>query len=395
MQKLTYSDIFVVWSIILLVCFRFIKFLPSVPSGIYYSAWGVIALLVLMKGTIKINFTTLIFLVFCLLSILGNTIPSYFQVNERFFGMLMIVFCVGPFVDNEWISKIRRAVLQRFVWTLVVITIISFLLFFIYKPITLTERANLFGGITIHSMLMGPMAAISMICLVNYVYLNRESLSKFKRISFIIMAFMCFSACCLAGSRSALMAAIVMLLGWLWFYTSNFQQFLKFFLALSFIVAATSPIWWTYTETIQNKIKYSQSQGSASATRDHLWGQRIAEFESSPIIGIGFATISFKTSHAPNKYDGNVEPGNGWLFILSSTGIISFVMFAALYFKICWKLYKKRDKNAILYLCLLIFYSVHLNAEGYTLSSGAPLFFLLWLTLGTAYSCMNQEQLIE
>lgn len=395
MPRLTLFDKLIVWGLVLLVCFRFIKFLPSVPSAAYFAAWGVMSLLVLVKGAVKVNLITCLFLVFCLLSILGNSIPSYFQVNERFIGMLLIVFCVGPWVDNQWIAKIRTALLERFVWTLVGITVISFLLYFIYKPFVLTERGNLFGGITIHSMLMGPMAGVSMICLVNYVFLNREKLTKTVRNILIVMAFMCFSACVLAGSRSALLAAMVMLLGWLWFYTSNLKQFLKFFFALSFIVAVTSPIWWTYTETIQGKMKYSESQGSASASRDHLWGQRITEFESSPVLGIGFATVSFRTTHAPNGYDGNVEPGNGWLFILSSTGIISFVLFATMYFKVCWKLYRRRDKYAILYLCLLIFYSVHLNAEGYTLSSGAPFFFLMWLTLGSAYSYLNNEQFLE
>lgn len=395
MQRLGYFDNLITWAIVLLVCFRFVKFLPSVPSGVYYAAWGVVTLLVLMKGYIKINLLTLLFLAFCLLSILGNTIPSYFHVNERFLGMLLIVFCVGPFVDNDWIAKIRKAVLERFLWTLVGITIVSFLLYFIYNPITLTERGHLFGGITIHSMLMGPMAAVAMICLVNYAFLNRERLGKTKRNLMMAMAFACFSACVLAGSRSAFLSAMVMLLGWLWFYTSNIKQFLKFFVGLTFFVVATSPIWWTYTETMQNKMKYAESQGSVSASRDHLWGKRMEEFESNPLLGIGFATVSFKASNAPSNYDGNVEPGNGWLFILSSTGLISFVLFATLYFKVCWKLYKRRDEYAILYLCLLIFYSVHLNAEGYTLSAGAPLFFMLWLTLGTSYSYLNNEQEID
>ncbi len=377
---------------ILLVCFRFVKFLPSVPSGVYYSAWGVIALLVLMKGALKINLLTLLFLAFCLLSILGNSIPSYFHVNERFLGMMMIVFCVGPWVDNEWLAKIRNVLLERFLWTLGGISLVSFLLYFIYKPITLSERGGLFGGITVHSMLIGPIAAISMIRLVNCTFLNWDRLGKVKRILLVVMAFDCFSACVLAGSRSAFWAAMVMLLGWLWFNASNVQQFLKFFVGLICFVIVTSPIWWIYTETMQNKMKYADSQGSVSASRDHLWNKRIAEFESSPILGIGFATVSFETSNAPSNYDGNVEPGNGWLFVLSSTGIISFVLFAVLYFKICWKLYKRRDEYAILYLCLLIFYAIHLSAEGYSLSAGSPLFFMLWLTLGASYSYINNHK---
>lgn len=395
MQKITVFDSIVVGLMILLVCFRFLKILPSAPMAIYYSAWGILALLVLMKGAIKVNFLTLLFLVFCLLSILGNMIPEFFHVHERYFGMLMIVFCVGPFVNNEWISKIRIALLGRFLWVLVVVSVVSFLLYFIYRPITQVGTAKLFGGITTHSMLMGPMGAISMICLVNYTFLNRERLGKMKRNLLIVLAFFSFSACVLSGSRSAFISAMAMLLGWLWFYTSNVKQFLKFLVGLVFLVAATSPIWWTYTEAMQNKMKYAESQGSFSASRDALWTTRIKEFESSPVWGIGFATVSIDKSYMKNNYEGNVEPGNGWLFVLSSTGIISFVLFASLYFKICWKLYRRRDEYAILYLCLLIFFALHMNAEGYTLSAGAPMFFMLWLTLGTSYSYLNNEQEID
>lgn len=391
MQKLSLFDSIVVWGSIVLVCFRLIKFLPAIPSTLYYASFGLLAVLVIIKGEIKINFIALLFLLFCFLSIIGNVIPSYFHVHERFLGMFLLTFFLGPLINNNWISNIRLAIIKRLCWVLSGITVISFLLYFIYKPITLTERGQLFGGITVHSMIMGPIAGLSLVFLVNFLFNNQNVLYKWQKYLLSIAAFMCFGSCVLAGSRSALLATVTMGVCWIWFYTSDVKKFIKLFSIVLFLVISTFPLWWTYTETIQMKMKYAESKGSVYASRENLWTTRISEAESSPILGIGFATVSFGTSHAPSNYDGNVEPGNGWLFVLSSTGVISFLLLLFLYIKACRNLYRKRDEMSICLLCFLIFYSIHLNAEGYTLSAGAPMFFFFWLTLGTSYAYLNAK----
>lgn len=81
-----------------------------------------------------------------------------------------------------------------------------------------------------------------------------------------------------------------------------------------------------------------------------------------------------------------VEPGNGWLFILSSTGIVSFILFVTMYIRYVVMLVKDAFNESILLVSSLVFIGLHLNAEGYTLSSGIFLFYYLWLSIGYTYS---------
>ena len=117
------------------------------------------------------------------------------------------------------------------------------------------------------------------------------------------------------------------------------------------MLAITSPLWWSYTEAVQAKIAISESRGGLITARSFSWKARMEEFLQNPFIGCGFATVVGTLSERGNE--GMVEPGNGWLFILSSTGIVSFILFVA---------------------------------EGYTLSSGIFLFYYLWLSIGYTYS---------
>ncbi len=53
------------------------------------------------------------------------------------------------------------------------------------------------------------------------------------------------------------------------------------------------------------------------------------EFESSPLIGVGFDAIDLNLSSASGGYDkdsGMVESGSSWLIILSMTGLIGAIL---------------------------------------------------------------------
>ena len=97
--------------------------------------------------------------------------------------------------------------------------------------------------------------------------------------------------------------------------------------------------------------------------------------------------ITYKKSDS-----GVVEPGSSWLGALSMTGLLGFTALLVLWFKSlknCLKV-EKRDKLFGVYIgSTLIFWAVHMIAEGQIFAAGSFLFFMVWITFGAAYSAYN------
>ena len=85
-----------------------------------------------------------------------------------------------------------------------------------------------------------------------------------------------------------------------------------------------------------------------NTSRDELWSQRIAEFKSSPIIGIGFAAHGVGL----NKAVGRNESGGGYISVLAQTGIVGICFVLAIWIS-AFMLPKSigRDPNTILIYC--------------------------------------------
>jgi O-antigen ligase len=81
----------------------------------------------------------------------------------------------------------------------------------------------------------------------------------------------------------------------------------------------------------------------------------------------------------------NVEPGSSYLAVLSMTGLVGAISFAAVLGPLLLKFLVSR-KNAGLdkdILCVVgIYLAIHANAEGWVLAIGTPTCFLFWLWLG-------------
>lgn len=126
--------------------------------------------------------------------------------------------------------------------------------------------------------------------------------------------------------------------------------------------------------------------GGLASSREIHWQTRIEEFKTSPFMGIGFASVS--TTMEGSTFDitsGQVETGSSWLSVLSMMGIFGFVVFIVLFIKTLRVLYRlaEVDIRYIAYLtALLVFWMIHMMAEGYILGAGGFLFFNVWLLLG-------------
>lgn len=372
---------------------RIIKFVPVIPTPIYYGVWGLILFYILLHKIDHVNLAMVAFCVICFLSIVSNRINPEYNIWLRYIGFLIIVLTVGPILTSKFILQLRYQLFNAITISIITVTVISLIIYFINPQLMLTERGNLYGGLTIHSMQMGPIAGISSCYILSHLLYNVRCRRKFKaRILYVVCIIISALSCVLAGSRSAILAMLVSFIICIWlYYKNNIKQFFLICIVLLSIIFASSPLWWEYTETVQMKMEISQDTGDGiMSSRVSAWNERINEFYDSPILGCGFATVKSDYSY---RGDGLVEPGNGWLFILSSTGIITFLIFISLYFYIIFKLLKRYNYFSITIIILLIFMGIHLNAEGYSLSSGNFPFLYFWLLLGLGYSYIKTSKL--
>lgn len=271
------------------------------------------------------------------------------------------------------------------------ISVISFVLYIVYQPYTITVRGNLFGGITHHSMSMGPIAAISALFVLQYKLFVKEELQGKQNAAYWGVFIASIFCVLLAGSRSALLSLFCAIVTWAWIYFNNIKKLIAYSLLSLFIVAATFPLWWKYTETMQMKMEYAESKGSVIASRASKWEERIAEFRERPLLGYGFCSVKLNENAVSSNYQGTIEPANGWLFILSSTGIFSLIVLATFYILTLYKLLRIRNKLSIYLITLMTFFLFHMMAEGYIISSGNYLFLIFWLTLGVAQCHINHH----
>ena len=383
-----------VWLVIGIVLFRFINFLPTMPAPIYYGIFSLFALITTLFKAFKLNLLILMFIIVSYLSILAYDIPSYFHPYERYFGFVIIITVIGPLIQNKDLFIFRFNISKYLMIISVMITVISFILYWVYKPITISERGNLFCGITSHSMQMGPIAGMSFLYLVNYLF-TRKNLCKINIILLVVGIVLCLLSCVLASSRAALIATLGALMIWALLFFNSIKKFFNFFVFFMVVVLLTSPLWWSFSESIQGKMAYSESKGSLLVTRQGLWQKNIKTFKDNPFFGSGFASMDIGRKVVKSDYKGTIEPGSGWLYILGSCGIITFLCIVYFYIKTMIELIHIRDENSLLLLALLSFFMIHSFAEAYILSAGNVMFFYLWSTLGTSSLYISHKKLIK
>ena len=124
--------------------------------------------------------------------------------------------------------------------------------------------------------------------------------------------------------------------------------------------------------------KQETQEETGVTSRDLLWAQRMAEFNSSPIYGVGFAVQGTDEDQTV----GRGESGSSWLSILAQTGVIGFVIALILWCKSFTRLRHIRyDSENVLAYALFLFFTVHSILEGYMFQGGWYMCVICWLTV--------------
>jgi O-antigen ligase len=356
-----------------------IAFSSGTPQAIYFGAIAFAGIFGFFTRFLKINGYVIFIIFAALLSILLNEIPGFYKSPQRLLTFCIGLFLVSPAITTTGLIRIRLYIFRFINIALIAIVVLSILGKFsgIYPGV---GPSLIFQGITVHSMMLGPISAVVLLISIYGFIKNRSQI--LVRYFFIVSFVFAFVALLLASSRVAVMGAGFSLLLFLYqYYRDTIGKFVGVLILLLILLLATSSIWFGYTERIQMKNQSSEMSGSMVSSRKDQWNFRIEEFKSSPVFGIGFATMQ---KGLINKNTGVIEPGSSWLAVFSMVGLmggVPFLLLITTLFMTMWRARKRLIENSLL-SSMLGFFIIHWFAEGYIFAAGAFLFFYSWLLIG-------------
>lgn len=369
-----------------------IEGLPSVGAA-YYLIMFIAFIYLLSKNAIEIDTNIMTcFLVTCVMSIIFNNIPSFFNPWERFITFTIIVALASPWLISDAFIAFRIRTLVTIMRLLQFVVIISCVYAFLGKGHTHVY----FQGITNHSMMLGPFSAICALYSVSHLVTCWDD--KRVRITYGIVL-LCSLFCLLqAGSRTAFIGTLVaLMLFFAVYYHNSLGKYFKIIISISVVLACSFPLWGQYMDKLEKKNAGNGLELNTNSREAH-WMQRLAEFESSPVFGIGFSSVDIKNTSIGSTFDlrnGKVETGSSWLSVLSMTGIVGFIFFLCVILGGLKKAWSMKDEYPLVsgfLIALLSFWICHMIAEGYILAGGNTLAFFTWLTLGVIYGVVNNER---
>ena len=386
-MKLLIKTVSIVAAIAVLIQISFLKFNLG---NAYYGILIAVFILFLISGKeLRFNYLMAWFVLAGFFSIVFNEIPSFFRPYERFIAFVAVMGLTGPLLNNTALQPFRQILFKTINALLVAMVILSF--FGIAAGLPGMVGRGGFAGLFNHSMMLGPMAAIAMLVSINWAYNTQERKKYWLYLSMAVFAFLTSVS---AGSRSALLAGIA---GGLFYYykinQGKMTRFLKVIIVIISIGIFSFPLWESYTERLMDKMAYAEQEGDVLVTRAKIWQTRLKEFNSSPLIGVGFASVDTSSGAKFDKTEGRVEPGSSWLAVLSMVGLFGFVPFILIiagYLKFVFK-DKTNPTNSAFPGGLLFLFIVHMMAEGYVLSAGSGLFFYFWLVMGNIEIIRKQQ----
>ena len=287
---------------------------------------------------------------------------------------------ISSVITSYYIAYFRIKTFDLFIKIISILILFSFVGYLLHIEAFYHEKTHTFRGLMIYCMVLGPFAAIATIYfLLNYLYT--------RKIIYFIFVIMSFLTCLLSGSRGAFIALVGSFLYFLCIYCkNNIYLLLKSIVVIIFLSVILINFFPSYMDSLTEKQINNIEAGGTFASRSKLIQDRVEEFLGHPLFGSGFASVDLSiVKYTSVSDDGKVEPGSSWLFILSSIGILAFIVFIRLIIFpliIIYKEAKSTSYDSILMGCVMVIFVIHMIVEGYILSAGSFLFWGAWLVIG-------------
>ncbi len=356
-------------------------FLPSLPDIISYGISIVFAIYCIRYAR-TLDKAFLLLLLYIPIELLIAQPNRVFHSWQRYVYFAILLINVSPFMQSYELRQHREQIFQIMMWACVLIGVGSFfarMLGINYMRgynIDALSTAGIFGGLTTHSMMLGPIAGVAA------CYLSSRAMTTRRFLDWVWVVLAIFSVL-FSSSRAALLASIVGVVITVFCKSGSSSRFLRVAIVALVIASSTYTFWEGALSGVLEKNGSSSSLNLDS--RETLWKERINDFKSSPIFGVGFCAASISESSIIDMESGRIESGTSWIIIFSMLGVLGAIMIIPIFFKAFRTAYRRKDDGPCPVICgVLSLFFVHMFAEGYIFAGGSFLAFMLWLTVGVA-----------
>ena len=285
------------------------------PGALYYIGLGMI-LLKMLKSHVKLNSNNL----------MGFTLIGCAFLSSLLSGFLdsrLLVFCVVIFITYPTYTSLKwhlfkKKLLKNFFVGYALVTLVSLLA----KVLGINNRllkwsedeidlsaVHEFSGFASHPMWVSCAAALSALFFV-YLFFTSDTKRKIVKMFYCLMIFVSLYVIVISASRSALALTLGCTLLMLRWSMRNFSKIMKYVVVLGLASVIAFPILRDNMGSMEKKQNYQEDTGKTS--RDEKWGELMAEFNESPIVGVGFAVHGVGSQKSIGRY----ETGSGWLAVL-------------------------------------------------------------------------------
>ena len=356
-----------------------VGFLPNLPVFMVYAVAIFYGCFCLLKMR-NVDGLTAALLIYIPIELMIVQPPPLFRSWPRYVLFAFLLMSVSPLLQSDRLRNYRKQIFQYVMWACVGLGVGSFFARFLglnFMKAAGDEfvfRTGLFGGLTTHSMMLGPIAGIGTCYLVYSALLTKNRLCW-------LFAAMSLFAVMFSASRSALFATLVGVVVTIYYLSGTKSNFVKYLVLAIIIGSSTFTLW---QDALSGVIEKNSQFERMTDSRMDLWETRLDEFQSSPIFGVGFCASSFSESSIVDISSGRVETGTSWLIILSMLGIIGAFTTVPILFRAFKYSRLRGDRMGALLCGVLTLFFVHMFAEGYIFAGGSFLAFMLWLTVGVA-----------
>ena len=289
-------------------------------------------------------------------------------------GIVLLVFAVGPVIQNPMASQLRAAAWKLFTSGMTSLTGV-FILWYVFRLPSLGGRV-FFTSFMNQSMLLGPIVGMG-IAIALARFLQKGSWK------WALLAASGLIPLLASGSRLATMATGIAVC----FLIYRRKPMLGFAASLLLGIAIVGFI-AGHQEQASDSVEGGISRKGTENTRADLWKSRMDEFVSSPFFGIGVAMGTGSGSEKDSNGRIRVEPGSSYLALLAMTGVLGTVAFFSALGFLVYRFATLRKKPGLelgrdILTVVGIYMAVHGVGEGWILGFGSPLCFIFWLWLGS------------
>ena len=362
---------------------------------VYYAAMALFAITSLGNDKLSFKITYIFLLLGAIASLIANDIPSLFNAWKRFLYFILMSIPISPMIESRLLRIRRLKAFHYILWFSAFIGVSSFFCYlmginYMYNFMSGEYSVNLagwFGGITVHSMLLGPVSALGATYMAWYSMCTHLS-SKRNRLILLICVFLCIAAAMLSASRSSTVAAII---GCVVVYMLRNgkvgSKITGSLFGLLLIGILIQPLLEPFSAMVMEKQNSNVVAGGTFESRKGKWQNRIEEFESNPLFGCGFAVVDVNSGDYSDN--GVIEPGSSWLAVLSMLGIVGVICIWVIVFQPMIRIYKRCNKRDVLFFSIFCVFLIHMFTEGYIFAGGSFMFFYFWLFAGSVHAYLK------